>query len=84
MQEIIVYGWEEQNEAAWGIQKRSMPKEYVESINDDGSVNIINSDGCWFLKFCVAKKAVVEYWKNKKKIANLAITEINKMKKSDL
>ena len=80
----LIYGWSEQNEASFGVQKIEfdlVPSEDLVSVASDGKlVGDVIPDGCWYLKYSQAKNACRQYWLDQIKIARAAIRSLSKIK----
>jgi hypothetical protein len=81
---LYIYGWTEQNEAAYGVTKREfdcVPGEDMVTIAEDGELSgQVIPEGTWFLSFTEAKQAAVKYWTRQRDIARRALKQIREAK----
>jgi hypothetical protein len=79
-----LYGWTEQNEAAYGVIKIEhdiCPSEDQATIDHDGSLYGPSiPDGTWFLTFREAKSAAIKVWTYNRDLARRAISAIREQK----
>ena len=78
-----VWGWNEQNEAAFGPPSKLLVPDGVfltrEDFNDDKELThspYWASEGRWFFSFLVARRAALEFWEHQKKTSVAAIRKI--------
>lgn len=74
----VVFGWEEQSDTQWGIQRCTFGGE-IKILCDPNTGLIEGEDvprGEWYVKFAQAKKRAIEIWKKRIEIAKQALKEI--------
>jgi len=82
-----IYGWDELNEACWGIQIRIVDREDISVDPETGEVSLndfSDANPMWFTTFRKAKATAIEWLNEGVRWRKQAITEITKIRKASL